>query len=136
VRELDDVQVVADRHGPTVSRGGVIPCSLAAADLSGISVRHGSIHNPCEARSKRRSPRSGTPSPLCCRTLVRAPIGGYACGRPKTQVALRDRPPVSLRPRYQSSRLPTDYVGMAKAPYLPMTLDPVRGMCGRSQRRP
>jgi hypothetical protein len=53
--------------------------------------------------------------------------GGYACGRLKTQVALRDRLPVSLRPRYPSSRLPTDYVGMAKAPHLPMTLDPVRG---------
>src|ERR1039457_1650015 len=61
--------------------GGVIPCPLAAADLSGISVRHGGIHKPCEARSKRRSPRSGTPSPLCCRTLVRAPIGGYGMGQ-------------------------------------------------------
>jgi hypothetical protein len=41
VRELDDVQVVADPHGPTVSRGDAIPRSLAAADLSGIPVRHG-----------------------------------------------------------------------------------------------
>ena len=33
-----------------------------------------------------------------CGAQASVPIGGYACGRPKTQVALRDRLPVSLRP--------------------------------------
>jgi hypothetical protein len=41
-------------------------------------------------------------------------IGGSLRGRAKTQVALRDRLPSASVLGWQSSRLPTDYVGMAE----------------------
>jgi hypothetical protein len=44
-------------------------------------------------------------------------IGGYLRGCAKTEVALRDELSLSLRPRRQSSRLPTGH--MPKAPVLP-----------------
>ena len=43
-----------------------------------------------------------------------ARIGGSLRGRAKTQVALRDRLPSASVLGWQSSRLPTDYVGMAE----------------------
>ena len=41
------------------------------------------------------------------------PNGGSLRGRAKTQVALRDGLPSTSVPGWHSSRLPTDYVGMA-----------------------
>jgi hypothetical protein len=43
-----------------------------------------------------------------------AHIDGSLRGRAKTQVALRDRLPSASVLGWQSSRLPTDYVGMAE----------------------
>jgi Enoyl-(Acyl carrier protein) reductase len=60
-----------------------------------------------------------------------AQSGGSLRGRAKTQVALRDGPPVGLRPRLAQFTAADRLCGawpMSRA--MPAALDPVRGMCG------
>jgi hypothetical protein len=61
-------------------------------------------------------------------------LGGYLSGHPKTQVTLRDRLSSAFVLGWQSSRLPTDHVRMAKVSCRARGHDPVRGMSARSDR--
>ena len=67
-------------------------------------------------------------APESADTKIAAPgqIDDSLRGRAKTQVALRDRLPSASVLGWQSSRLPTDYVGMAEVWRRARALNPVR----------
>jgi hypothetical protein len=72
-----------------------------------------------ESQLEHQNPLGRADQPVRCNTSSHAGrlacrAGGYLSRHSKTQVTLRDRLFVSLVLGWQSSRLPTDYVGMAK----------------------
>jgi hypothetical protein len=93
--------------------------------------------SPClhEAASRQINPSDATSNDTARQRSPRRSAGTRAGARRLRLLSVTVSPSAYV-PRYQSSRLPTDYVGMAKAPHPPMTLDPVRGMSEHCRCRP